>query len=352
MLCAQRSDRDMAIQRGLAYIYQVASDPRVFAAYGHDLLWCFYTISATAKDPELRKIARVMGHERALEWRRIHPRVPAGSDTDTISNLVFGSDAADRLGVADLRIKAQLRRAAAKFSAMDFLDFDPKREPPPSDVPARCRKCARQNTRGVSECTNCGAPLNMRGSYDVWSDALINTYTGDIYGVTLGAPYPDVLRWISAMRPYPARATLTLWGFYDVAYAITHVVYTLNGYGLYRLSPAWLPQEYRYLKKNMREAVKAEDPETLGEFLDTLRAFGLTESDPLIRTGVAYILSKQNDDGSWGNPDNPDIYSRYHSTWTAIDGLRQYAWRGQRLSFPVSRILSNGRRAVIQEGAK
>ena len=82
----------------------------------------------------------------------------------------------------------------------------------------------------------------MRNRYDVWSDALINTYTGDIYGVTLGAHYPDVLRWISAMRPYPARKTLTLAAFYDVAYAITHVIYTLNNYGMYRLSPAWLPQ--------------------------------------------------------------------------------------------------------------
>ena len=142
------------------------------------------------------------------------------------------------------------------------------------------------------------------------------------------------------MRPYPARDTLTLGAFYDVAYAITHVIYTLNNYGMYRLSPAWLPQEYRYLKQNLQEAVKQEDPETLGEFLDTLRAFGLTESDPLIRAGVTYVLSKQNADGSWGGAGDTDVYNRYHSTWTAIDGLREYAWRGKRLSFPVSRELS------------
>jgi len=340
LLWGQRSDRDAAIQRGLAYIYQVASDPRNFAGYGHDLLWCFYTISATAKDPELRKRAREMGHERALEWRRIHPRVPADSDAGDISELVFGSDAADRLGVGDPAVKEQLRRAAAKYSAVDFLDFDPTREPPPSDLPKQCGKCDGHNARGATVCAKCGEPLNMRNRYDIWSDALINAYTGDIYGVTLGAHYSDVLRWISAMRPYPARNTLTLVGFYDVAYAITHVVYTLNNYGMYRLSPAWLPQEYRYLKENLREAVKEDDPETLGEFLDTLRAFGLTDADPLIRNGVTYVLSKQNADGSWGDPNDADVYNRYHSTWTAIDGLRQYAWRGRRLSFPVSRTLS------------
>jgi len=340
MLLGQRTNRDIAIQRGLAYIYQVASNPKNFAAYGHDLLWCFYTISATAKNPALRRRAREMGHERALEWRRIHPDVPPDSVADDVSGLVFGSDAADRLGVADLGMKGQLRQEAAKYYAVDFLGFDPAREPPPSDLPKQCGKCDRHNVRGATVCAKCGASLNMRNRYDVWSDALIDTYTGDIYGVKLGAHYPDVLRWISVMRPYPARNTLTLFAFYDVAYAITHVIYTLNNYGMYRLSPAWLPQEYRYLKENLREAVKEEDPETLGEFLDTLRAFGLTDSDPLIRTGVAYVLSKQNADGSWGAPADTDVYNRYHSTWTAIDGLRQYAWRGQRFSFPAARTLS------------
>jgi len=97
----------------------------------------------------------------------------------------------------------------------------------------QCSKCDRQNALGATICVKCGQPLNLRNRYDVWSDALINTYTGGIYGVKLGAHYPEVLRWISVMRPYPA--------FYDVADAITHVIYTLNNYGMYRLSPAWLP---------------------------------------------------------------------------------------------------------------
>jgi hypothetical protein len=51
----------------------------------------------------------------------------------------------------------------------------------------------------------------------------------------------------------------------------------------------------------LQEAVKAEYPETLGEFLDTMRVFGLTDADPLVHTGVRYVLSKQNADGSWGD---------------------------------------------------
>ena len=48
------ADRDRALERGLDFIYRTASDPKVFADWGHDLLWCLYTISATAKDPNPR----------------------------------------------------------------------------------------------------------------------------------------------------------------------------------------------------------------------------------------------------------------------------------------------------------
>ena len=345
------SDRDTALERGLNFIYHTASDPAVFADWGHDLLWCFYTISATSKDPKLREMARKMGHERALEWRRINPMVPAKISVDEVATLLYGSDAADRLGARDPGFKQQLRNAVRGYTATDFLLFDPAREPPPSDIPDQCAKCKRWNDRGVTVCRYCGAALTMRNRYDVWTDALIITYSEEIYGVRMGAPYRDVIRWIPVMRPYPARASVSTGAFYDVTYAITHVIYTLNDYNRYLLSPTWLPQEYQYLKTNLEEAVKLQDPETLGEFLDTLRDFGMTERDPLIRAGVDYALSKQNPDGSWGDLTDPDIYSRYHSTWTAIDGLREYGFHGKRLSFPSLEPLVRGSaEAVVDAG--
>ena len=69
------------------------------------------------------------------------------------------------------------------------------------------------------------------------------------------------------------------------------------------------------------------DPETMGEFMDTLKSFGLKDSDPVIRSGMDFLLSTQNADGSWGDPKTDDIYLRYHPTWTAIDGLRDYKWK-------------------------
>ncbi len=321
------------MKRGLQFVYTIASDPKNFVEWGHDLMWCFYTISVTAKDRTIREMAYKMGHERAQQWRRDHPDPPL-DDANDLSDFVFGTDAADRLGVVDPTMKERVRKAVPRFTAMDFLSFDPAKEPPPADVPNECQKCAYQNDRGATRCAKCNGPLTYQSRYEVWLDALITSYTGQVYGVNLGGSYDNVLRWIKVMRPYATQPQVSAKEAEHITYAITHVVYTLNDYGRYRLSPAWLPLEFGYLKANMIEAARKNDPETLGEFMDTLRAFGMDERDPLIRQGVDYQLSHQNLDGSWGDMKAPDAYARYHPTWTALDGLRSYAFQGERLRRP------------------
>src|SRR5262249_23194787 len=157
---------------------------------------------------------------------------------------------------------------AEHFSVIDFAGFDAPHEPPPADIPERCPKCNHQNPRGVAVCQKCQTPLTFRNPYDVWLDALVQSYTGDVYGVKLGASYPEVVQWVSTMRPYPPPKNEEQLD--TVTYSITHLIYTLNDYNKYRLSPAWLPQEFSYLKKNISQAQQYEDPEILGEFMDTL----------------------------------------------------------------------------------
>jgi hypothetical protein len=174
----------------------------------------------------------------------------------------------------------------------------------------------------------------MVSRYGIYIDALTRTCFAERLGVTLGARYLDVIKWLPALRPYRGREDGGNPDFVDSIYAVTHVVYTLNGYSMYKLSPRWLPDEYEFLRANLAEAIVMEDPETMGEFLDALKSFGLAENHPLIRKGMDYVLATQNADGSWGDLDTEDIYERYHPTWTAIDGLREYGWRGERLHFP------------------
>ena len=329
-----KQQRVRAIQRGLTFVDQVAADPKHFAANGDDLLWFYFTIAAAAADRDLRTRALRLGRERARQWRKANPRVPADALTaDLVCSLVSGSHAADQLGVPDRDIKARLRRAAAAFTVMDFLLFDPLTEPVPNDVPDTCSTCGRDNPRGARVCSTCSSPLVMRSPYDVLSDALITTYTGERYGIVLGAHYADVTRWLPAMRPYPAGKSGTE-AFDDVAYAVTHVIYTLNDYSMRRLRPEWLPDEFAFLKSNLQQLIAGHDAETLGEFLETLRSFGVTEGDAGMRAGIEFLLARQNADGSWGDRNSPSIYTRYHTTWTAMNGLMEYAWRGEGVSFP------------------
>jgi len=88
------------------------------------------------------------------------------------------------------------------------------------------------------------------------------------------------------------------------------------------------------LRENLERSITDNDPETTGEFVDTLKSFGLTGQDPLIGKGVEFIMRTQHADGSWGDRSDNDPYVAYHSTWTAINGLMDYAWAGEGVSFP------------------
>ncbi|HYH83941.1 MAG TPA: hypothetical protein VEX60_00575 [Pyrinomonadaceae bacterium] len=321
-------DRRRAVRRGLRFIYRTALDENNFEQYGSDYLWCFYTVGESVSDAGLRRTARRMGVERARRWRRTHRSLPEGATAQEVSDFAFGSDAADSLGLRDDKLKEQIRLAASRFTARDFLLFDPASEPPPSDVPDECEFDKARNERGATTCRRCGRPLKMRTRADVWYDALITAYVGDRFGVRLGADYGEVLKLLPTLRPYRGHEGGANAEFYDTVYAVTHVVYTLNDYGQRSLSPSLLPDELEFLRANLREAIAQGDADMLGEFMDSLRAFGLTDRDDEIRAGMEYLLARQNADGSWGDVSERDIYLRYHPTWNGVAALSNYAWRG------------------------
>ncbi len=292
-----------AIRRALAFLYRSASDRANFRAHGDDYLWAFFSIARTSRDPQLAAAALAMARERAQAWRGEHRNVPPGADAEQIANLVAGAFVADLLGAPDDGFKQQLRRAARRFSADDFLDFDPRTGPPTA----------------VWECDPCPKPATRRSRYDVYTTALIVTYFGDAYGIQLGASYRDVIRWLPQLRPYPTSPP----DFEDAFFTVSHVVYTLNGYGAKRIAPQLLPAEVALLERGLAAGLARRDPEIVAEALDTLAAFGLERSDPRMARGIAYLVASQRADGTWrGGP--ADVYTRYHSAWAGIDGLRSY----------------------------
>jgi hypothetical protein len=333
MASGETSIKRASIKRGLDFIYRVAGTTDGFDSYGSLLVCCFALVGATSRDASLRQLARSRAQKLAQRWERAHPLVPPDASPELVLDFVLVRYALSRIALRDVVRNTQIRTGVKRFSAEDSLGFDPVSEPPANDLSYAC-DCGLKNQRGRKFCKQCRRRLEIQSRYRVWMRALASTYVSERCGTLFGARYLDVLKWLPAMRPYPVGADENVEFLRDAIYAVTHIVYTLNDYGTYRLRPGWLPREFAFLKANVAAACERKDPELLGELLDSLKAFGLRASHPLIMRGTKYLLEEQNEDGSWGDPDEENIRTRCHTTWTAIDGLRAYAWRGERLSRP------------------
>jgi len=329
----QPASRQASIKRGLDFVYRIANTTDGFERYGALSICCFALAGATSRDASLRQLARSRAEKLARRWNRLRPCVPVGAQPDLILTFILVRYALSRLGLRDAVLSEQIRTAAKQFSAEDWLGFNPVSAPPANDLSYRC-DCGLQNQRGRTFCKQCRRRLDIESRYRVWMRALASTYVSGRCGILFGARYAEVLKWLPVMRPYPAGVDEDEEVVRDAIFAVTHIVYTLNDYNTYRLSPRWLPQEFAYLKANVEAACVKHDSELLGELLDSLKAFGLRASHPLIMRGAKYLLASQNEDGSWGDPDEDNIRARCHTTWTVIDGLRTCAWRGERLSRP------------------
>lgn len=314
-----------AVRRSFDFLCPAICDPQAFEAYGFDYLFSLL-ISLNSRDAVIRQRAQEVGHTLSQKWVAQYSSIPPDADADTMAELVFGSLSVRQFGLTD-SLKSSLLAAASDFSPREYFWFDPAVEPPPDDVPEVC-ECGDCNDRGDTSCRTCGKALEARSRYEVWLTAMIRSYLGERYGVKLGAHYSDVLKWMPHMRPYPAPDNET--DFRWSIYAITHIVYTLNDYNTYWLDRRWLPVEFDALSKNLDTFIEMDDPETVGEILDSLKSFRVKSSSALLRRGIRFLLSCQNADGSWGDRDDyEEAYDWHHVTIAALGGLDEYAWQGR-----------------------
>lgn len=316
----------------MRFLERVSEPSRLRERFGSGLLYCCSFMAVTAADARLRARARRLALLGFRSWRGSNPLEGPEIDAHLVTGFIQAYDAASRLGLRYPRALAILRQAARAHAPEDLLWFDPRREAPPSNIP-ECCECGMLNARGARKCAACSARLSMMTPMRAWYLCFTSAYCAGRLGVPLGPRYADAMAWLPYMRRYRSpRSGVT--AFYDSVYAITHVVYTLNDYGKFLLKPEWLPWEYDFLARHLNDAVSLNDPDMVGEFLDTLRAFGLPAGEPGLRYATEYLLHAQNPDGSWGAREGTIDYRRFHATWAAIDGLRDFRWKTAGLSFP------------------
>jgi len=312
-----------AVRKALHLLHAIAQRESTFAEYAGHLLLAFRQIGTTSRSAAIRRPALEMGRECAARWKERWPETRRQLSGNNVLDQVIASYAAQRLGIVAEDIRADVRRVVAACTTRELLFFDPSIEEPPDDVPEDC-ECGCTNARGRRRCGTCGQHLSARSRWSLWYYALTSTYFCERNDVPLRVRLVDVVHQLARLRPYP---TPDAPDYYEGIYAITHLVYTLNGYGCSRLSRRLLREEYRFLKVAMRWALAQKEADTIGEIIDSLLALGLDESDELLVAGRAFLLETQCDDGGWGD-EGGDEYAYFHTVWTAIDGLRDYSWRG------------------------
>jgi len=312
--------RRQAVGRALELLYAVSLTDSVFSAYDGHLMLAFALIGTTSRDPVLSQRAVEMGRNRALHWVRQWPLIQRSLNVDTVLQQVIACDASQRLGVASKHIARDLRTLMNGYSTAGLLYFDAAVEQAPDDIPEDCG-CGYPNVRGCQSCTGCRRALQTRSRYEVWYYALTSAYFCRRQAMPVQVRTEDIMRHLVHLRPYPEPGAPD---HYQAIYAASHTVYVLNDYGRARLSPRLLPLEKDFLERNMSWALDQGEPDTVGEIIDSLLALGVPASDRLIVAGRSLLLDTQQADGGWG--DEADDYGRFHTLWTAIDGLREHAW--------------------------
>jgi hypothetical protein len=273
-----------ALVRGMDYMIRSASDPENFEEYASDYLFFFADVSRF-EDPWIREQARAHG------FRLGNVYLEEMFDLECADDVV---DAASVLWALDIQGKnvdvsqAVLRWVAPRFPLRDYLGFE---------------------------------PWVGRPDLDLLIDLLIGFHFTDRVGVPVGVSFAEVLLFVPA-AVYLPDAEVGGDRYVDQNNLVTHLVYTLSGYAGWEVSAELLPREFAYIKEQFPVAVMWADPETLAEFIDSLKLMG--EWDPLMDQAVLVLLSLQKPDGRWEPVEVEDEYDRYHATWCVMDALRSY----------------------------
>jgi hypothetical protein len=314
--CWKPAARKKAIIKGLDRIFAMAQSDENFNLFGNDVIQCFYDVATVSGEP-LRRRALMYVEQLAHRWK--HEAMHRGWKQDAkptpqeVIDAVIGMYCLERLGIhhqlkAEVVTFLNLSEGEGGYSVNMYLSWDPFSQEPP-----------------IGEATDGEEAISQQRTM---SNSLIHTFYASRVGVSFGAGYEQVLKWLPTMRPYKGPIELSWQHYIDQCYLVTHIVFTLNNWGELQLDPELLPHEYYFVREHMAVQIKHCDVHLVGEFIECLRAFGASDTDPLVQKGMTFLMSCQHEDGSWDKGDDTDEYTTYHATMVGVQSLLNHRYRG------------------------
>lgn len=326
--------RRRAARRSVRFIEDRFTSPQMLATLGVGLVHCAANLCRTAADPWVARRARRLGRHAFEAWRSTNATDPASSP-HAWGEWVRMYVGASALGIHSPRSLRYLAMVAAAGGADAPNVYPINKSGVFSNVPEAC-ECGAENAPGTRICRNAGCrrPLRHMSPFRAWCLTLTDGYCRARLGLDLDGRFARALAALAMIRPYPLRDRHCLVDFYDAAYAVSHLVYSLNDFGRFTLRREWLPWEHAFLTGRMGTAIDLEDVDLVGEFADALRAFHQEADRPLVRAGFRFLLDTQHGDGSWAPRSADEDYARFHVVWAALDGIREFRWPKWGVSFP------------------
>jgi hypothetical protein len=325
----QRLASRSQLLKGIDFIAAFATNKINLRDYAADILFFFYHLATTTDDPMIKNKALSRGRKVASHWRELQS-VP--KEITRLFHTLVAEQAATDLGIKDRSFRLRLHGKISLELIIEFLGFDPVNQAPPENLTDQCQLCKIQNRPGRVYCVSCRKKLTKLSRYDVWLNAIVITHHLHKNMLLGGELLTHVLKWIEQMRPYPTEPIKLQAEAWEASYAITHIIYAITNYSHRQISKHGLQVEYRYLENACQQAMANNDMDLLGECVDGLRSFKQSKQPVWLSNVQQYILLQQNQDGSWGNMDDPP-HRRMHTTWTSIDAIRSYAWAEPTTSF-------------------
>lgn len=289
-----------AVQRGMDYMLRSALVKSNFDEFASDYLFFFADVSRY-DDPWIAERARTVG--LALGDYYLDNLFSTAS-ADEIVDAASALWALEVLGYDVDPALALLQRAAPDHPVEEYLSFEP--------------------TAG------------QQPDLDLLIDLVIGFHFTDRMGIDIGVTYAEVLPHVAGVD-YRVDAAVEENRYIDTNNLVTHLVYTLTGYATWNAPVRALERERAYIRTHMADALVWADPETLSEYVDSLKLVGFGPYDRDVAAGEAILLAIQKPDGRWAPDEVEDEYDRYHATWCAMDALVDYELPGRdRLPDPVT----------------